>query len=140
MHNMPKPGPFHDRLHNENTMHEMPLTMTYNGPMRIQPAQSTNNTSATHRTAPRSGIGRRLIPEGRPLPIRALRYWEERREAARQYNQGPSTNTTGAAPENWKTEENRRVTSTAHIGNMNKGESSNNHKVYCYYYRKRWAL
>ena len=36
-----------------------------------------------------------------------------------------------SAPENQKTEDNRRVISTG-----SKGESSNNHKVYCYYCRK----
>ena len=33
-------------------------------------------------------------------------------------------------------EETRRVISMAQIGNMNKGESSGNPKVYCYYYQK----
>ena len=33
-------------------------------------------------------------------------------------------------------EENHRVTTTTQIGNMNKGESSGNSKVYCYYCRK----
>ena len=64
MHNMPKLGSFHGRLHYENTMHDMPLTRTYNGPMRVQPAQPASSTGAAHRTAPRSGIGRRVILEG----------------------------------------------------------------------------
>ena len=61
---------------------------------------------------------------------------EERQEATIEYNQGPSTNTAVIALENQKTEENRRISSTAQIGNMNKGESSGNYNVYCYYCRK----
>ena len=57
---------------------------------------------------------------------------EERQEAARDYNQGPSRNTAGAAPKNRKTEETRLVISKSQTGNVNKGESSGNHKVYCY--------
>ena len=36
MHNMPKLGPLNSRLHNENTMHDTPLTCAYNGPMGVQ--------------------------------------------------------------------------------------------------------
>ena len=61
---------------------------------------------------------------------------EERQEATIEYNQGPSTNTAVTSPEQRKTEENRRITSVAQIGNTNKGESSSNRKVYCYYCRK----
>ena len=61
---------------------------------------------------------------------------EERQEATIEYNQGPSTNTAVTTPEQRKIEENRRITSAAQIENMNKEESSNNRKVYCYYCRK----
>ena len=61
---------------------------------------------------------------------------EERWEAAREYNQGPSTNTVVTPLEQRKTEENRRITSVAQIGSTNKKESHNNQKVYCYYCRK----
>ena len=52
---------------------------------------------------------------------------EERREAARNDN-------LASAPDNRKAEDNRRSIPTSQTGD--KGEASNNHKVYCYYCRK----
>ena len=77
MHDVHKLGTLNGRLHNENTMHYMPLTCTYHGPMREQPAAPIRHIEPRNGQDPEEERFRR---DDHYRPERGDRYTDRRRD------------------------------------------------------------